>query len=232
VRRPRWLLGARIVTLIQGPVNRKVREGFGPPTSERPVLRCRSNVHYRTASSRLCAIYENGSTVKALLFPQCSPSVGHDAGARPSAAVPISCSFCACRGVLVLKCRRKIPLSIYPRTQAHDVQCNRRRMSRRGWASQSISGPQDHGTDRERLPLDLLHRALWPAVGKSGRRWYHLLSPCRRGRSVQKRPVIDLVAEHHVESDQELARDGDLGTGTAPAMEHRVVEALQDPRGA
>jgi FAD/FMN-containing dehydrogenase len=29
-------------------------------------------------------------------------------------------------------CRRKIPLSIYPRTQAHDVQCNRRRMPRRG----------------------------------------------------------------------------------------------------
>jgi hypothetical protein len=32
-----------------------------------------------------------------------------------------------------LRCRRKIPLSIYSRMQAHDVQCSRRRILRRGW---------------------------------------------------------------------------------------------------
>jgi len=44
---------------------------------------------------------------------------------------------------------------------------------------------------------------------------------------MEKRLVIDLVSEHHVEPDQELPRDGDLRTRTATSMEHGVVEPLQ-----
>src|SRR6266566_1250305 len=125
-----------------------------------------------------------------------------------------------------LECRRKIPLYIYSRMQAHDVQCNRRRMLRRGWGvpiNKRSSRPwQRSGTP----PTGSLASALSPAVEKSGRR-RHLLSPRRRWRSMEKRWVIDLVSEHHVEADQELARDGDLRTGTATSMEHGVVEPIQ-----
>ena len=40
---------------------------------------------------------------------------------------------------------------------------------------------------------------------------------------MEKRLIIELVSEHHVEADQELARDGNLRTGTATSMEHGVV---------
>src|SRR5437867_12811220 len=93
-----------------------------------------------------------------------------------------------------------------------------------GGASQSISGPQDHGRGRERRPLDLLHRHPSPALPKSGRGRHQLLSPRRRWRSIEKRLVVDLISEHHVESDQELACDGDLRAGTATSMKHGVVE--------
>src|SRR2546425_11636262 len=74
-----------------------------------------------------------------------------------------------------------------------------------GGASQSISGPQDHGRGRERRPLDLLPRHPSPVLPKSGRGRHQLLSP-RRWRSIEKRLVVDLISEHHVESDQELTR--------------------------
>jgi hypothetical protein len=44
---------------------------------------------------------------------------------------------------------------------------------------------------------------------------------------MEKRLVVDLVSEHHEESDQELAGDGNLRMGSATSMEHGVVEPLQ-----
>jgi len=94
-----------------------------------------------------------------------------------------------------------------------------------GGASQSTFGPQDHGTDRERRPLDLLHQALSPAARGSGRR-RHLLSP-HRWRSIQERPVVDLVSEHDVEPDEELPRDRHFRARAAPSMEHGVIETFE-----
>src|SRR5215510_13743401 len=52
----------------------------------------------------------------------------------------------------------KIPLSIYSRMVAHDVQCNRRRVMRRGWGApinkRSLRPWQRSGTP----PLDVLRR--------------------------------------------------------------------------
>jgi hypothetical protein len=86
----------------------------------------------------LSAIYENGSPVKAhLVLLRFSSRDGRGSqalvfgDASPFSATLLLKHTLAPRAPL--GCCRKIPLSIYPRTQAHDVQRNRRRMRRRGW---------------------------------------------------------------------------------------------------
>src|SRR6266568_117812 len=66
-----------------------------------------------------------------------------------------------------------------------------------------------------------------PARATLGRRRHQLLSSRRRWRSTEKRLVVDLISEHNVESDQELARNRDLRPGAATSMEHGVIEPLQ-----
>src|SRR5881397_3522149 len=97
-------------------------------------------------------------------------------------------------------------------------------MLRRGWGvpiNKRSSRPwQRSGTP----PTGSLASAPFASLPKSGRGRHQLLSPRRRWRSIEKRLVVDLISEHHVESDQELARDGDLRAGTATSMKHGVVE--------
>src|SRR5262245_34402249 len=119
--------------------------------------------------------------------------------------------------------------SIRAHRVAHDVVFDRRRFSdRRGWAPQSVgrslwtinhpgnarTGTVAVGSRRSRWPCDLD----LPGSGHGG-------SAARA--ALAELGVIDLVAQHDIETNEQPPSQGNFGLGAPATMEHGEVHALE-----
>src|SRR5687767_13455408 len=120
--------------------------------------------------------------------------------------------------------------SIRARDAAHDVVFDRRRSwDRRGWASQSVSRsratinhPENARTGTVAVRPRRRSRPLRPRLHRSARQFE---ATAWRSASAAELVVIDLIAQHDVEPDEQAPRQRHLRFGPAAPPEDRKVDA-------
>jgi hypothetical protein len=122
--------------------------------------------------------------------------------------------------------------SIRARNAAHDVVFDRRRSwDRRGWASQSVGRSRATINDPENARAGTVavrptrrSRPLRPRLHRSARQFE---AGAAGSASAAVLVVVDLIAEHDVEPDEQPPGQGDLRFGPTAPPEDREVDTLE-----